>query len=90
MANLKQVREKIAEIAQREKNVELDEIQWVVKHLGENGYEVSVKSNDHQHLFRVNRIRFGVCHHNPGSKQIKPCYVREFLDTMADLGLYEP
>jgi len=89
MADLRHIRAKIAEIAQKEKNVELSEIQWVVNHLGENGYEVSTKKNGHQHLFRVNGKRFGVCHHNPGNKQIKACYVREFLDKMADLGLYE-
>jgi hypothetical protein len=89
MADIEHIRARIAEIAQRKKNVELAEIQWVINHLGTNGYEVSSRSNEHNTIFRINSLRFGVCHHNPGSKQIKACYVREFLDVMADLGLYE-
>lgn len=89
MADIRHIRARILDIAQRRKNVELQDIQWVVNHLGKNGYRVSSKSNQHQYLFRVNARRFGVCHHNPGSKQIKPCYVDEFLDAMADLDLYE-
>lgn len=27
--------------------------------------------------------------HNPGSKQLKPVYVKKFLDFMIDLGWYE-
>lgn len=89
MADIAHIREKVADIGQRRKNVELSEIEWVVIHLGKNGYEVSCRSNEHQHLFRVNGKRFGVCHHNLGNRQIKACYVDGFLDVMADLGLYE-
>ena len=89
MADLGHIRAKILEMSQRKKNVELSEIEWVVNNLKGIGYDVSVRINAHQHLFRVNGKRFGVCHHNPGGKQIKVCYVNEFLDRMADLDLYE-
>jgi hypothetical protein len=45
--------------------------------------------DNHQTLLSVNGQRFGVCHHNRGSKQIKACYVKEFLDKMEDLGIHE-
>ncbi len=89
MADIQRIRAVIAEIAKRRHNVQLAEIQWVVRvvtQLKQNGYEVSSRTNAHQHLFRVNGRRFGVCHHNPGSKPIKACCANEFLDRMADLG----
>jgi hypothetical protein len=89
MADIKQIRARIRELAQRQKNVELSEIQWVVRQLGSNGFTVSERSNDHNTMFKVNGRRFGVCHHNPGGKQIKACYVKEFLESMGEIGLYE-
>jgi hypothetical protein len=89
MADIKHVRARIAELAKQRNNVEVSDIRWVVDHLGANGYVVSAKSNDHATMFRVGGVRFGVCHHNRGSKQIKACYVDEFLEKMEDLGLYE-
>jgi hypothetical protein len=89
MADVKKIRETIAELAGRPKNVELSEIEWVVKHLGNNGHDISIRSNDHATMFRVGKRQFSVCHHNRGSKQIKACYVNEFLDAMADVGVYE-
>ena len=89
MADIKQIRAKISEIGQRPKNVQLSEITWVADHLEKNGYKVKIRTNAHQHIFRINGHRFGVCHHNPGSKQIKACYVDAFLDAMTDLKLYE-
>ena len=88
MADLKRIKDRIAELAGRPKNVELSEIEWVVNHLGNNGYNVSIRKNDHSTIW-VNKRQFGVCHHNPGNKQIKACYVSEFLDAMADVGVYE-
>jgi len=54
-----------------------------------NGYSVSSRSNDHATIFRVGKRQFSVCHHHRGNKQIKVCYVDEFLDVMEDLDLYE-
>ena len=89
MAELKKVKERIRELAGRRKNVTLSEIEWVVNQLGRNGYDVSSRDNGHQTLFRVARRRFGVASHNPGGKQIKACYVDEFIAAMIDLDLYE-
>jgi hypothetical protein len=89
MANLKQIKERIQELAGRRKNVTLSEIAWVVDQLGENGFSVGSRANGHQTLFRVNDRRFGVCGHNPGGKQIKRCYVDEFIKAMIDVGLYD-
>ena len=89
MAYLEQIKERIREIAGRRKNVVLSEIEWVVNQLGRIGYQVSSRTNGHQKLFRVGTRRFGVCCHNPGEKQIKPCYVDEFIDAMIDVELYD-
>jgi hypothetical protein len=89
MADIGHIKERIVEIGQGRRNVELSEIQWVVSHLGKNGYVVSERSNDHATLFRIDKHQFSVCHHNRGGKQVKVCYVDAFLDVMEDLGLYE-
>jgi hypothetical protein len=89
MADISHIRKRISEIARRRKNVELSDIQWVVEHLGMNGHSVSQRSNNHATLFRIGTRQFSVCHHHRGSKQIKSCYVDEFLDVMEELGLYE-
>jgi len=89
MADLKKIKERIAEIAASPKNVQSEDIEWVVTHLGNNGHNISIRRNDHAVLFRVGGCQFGLCHHNRGSKQIKACYVKEFLDAMVEVGVYE-
>ncbi len=89
MAELNRIKARIRELAVRRKNVRLVEIQSIVNQLALAGFETRSKNNGHQTLFRVGSRRFGVCCHNPGSAQIKPCYVDEFLNAMAELGLYE-
>ena len=89
MADISHIKKRISEIAERRKNVELSDIQWVVENLGMNGYSVSQRSNDHATLFRIGKRQFSVCSHHRGGKQIKVCYVVEFLDIMEEFGLYE-
>jgi hypothetical protein len=89
MADISHIKKRIAEIAQGRKNVVLSDIQWVVEHLGRNGYSVSHRGNEHWIVFRIEKRQFTVCPHHKGSKQIKVCYVEEFLDAMEDLDLYE-
>jgi hypothetical protein len=90
MADLKRVKTVIQEIGcGGRKNVTADDIRWVVKHLGQNGYTVAERKTKESILFRINGRRFGICDHNPGSKHIKPCYVDEFINAMCDLDLYE-
>lgn len=89
MADLKAVKARIAEIAGRPKNVDLSDVEWVITHLGNNGYDVAVKRNVHQVRFTVNKCQFGICCHNRGNRQIKAHYVDEFLDAMTEIGVYE-
>jgi len=89
MAGLKQIKERIRELAGRRRNVRHSEIEWVVNQLRLNGYDTGSRTNGHQTLFRVGTRRFGVATHNPGSKQVKACYVDEFVDAMTDIGLYD-
>jgi hypothetical protein len=89
MADLKQIEKRIRELAGRRRNVKLGEIEWVVKHLGLNGYDTGSRTNALQTIFWVGTLKFGVCSHNPGSKQVKACYVDEFIDAMIEIGLYD-
>ena len=85
----KRVRSLIAEITQRPKNVDFQEIEWVINKLEQLGYEVRRKRNGGHHMFYVGGERFGVVTHNPGEKQIKRCYVEEFLKAMDNLNLMD-
>jgi len=76
------VREKIREIAQRPRNVTLNEIEWVIDRLAER-YPVRIRRAG------VGDRRFILNVHNPGSKQVKPYSVHDFIDVMIDLGEYE-
>jgi hypothetical protein len=89
MAELKQIREYIREMAHRTKGVRLSEIEWVVRNLALNGYGTRSKSNGHQTIFTVDRLKFGVCSHHSGSSQVKSEYVKQFLNVMMELGLYD-
>lgn len=88
MASLERIKNAIRDIADRPKNVTVDEIEWVINQLGQF-YRVSSRTARHGKLFTVSNCRFMVCLHNPGSKQVKSCYVGVFIDAMTELGLYE-
>ena len=89
MATDEKIREKIRDIAGRRNNVAIDEIEWVVKQLGRHYPGVGWREATHGKLFRVGSRKFMVSEHNPGSSQVKACYVDEFVDAMTDLGWYE-
>ncbi|HCC57015.1 MAG TPA: hypothetical protein DEQ47_07060 [Solibacterales bacterium] len=91
MADLDKVRARIKAIAEGGRsNVTLEDIQWVVSHLGRNGYRTSVRSaGDHQQLFVVGQQIFGICTHRRGSRQLKRHYVDVFVNAMIVLELYE-
>jgi hypothetical protein len=56
----------------------------------EHGFQVrEPRRTRHGVLYGVGPVRFMVCTHNPGSKQVKGCYVDDFLNAMMELGLYE-
>jgi hypothetical protein len=87
-AKLDKVKRRIAEISSRPNNVTLYDIEWVVSRLKDLGHDVRRSDNgSHIHLFVVSGVRFSVCSHNRGQRQIKPCYVREFRDAMTELKL---
>jgi hypothetical protein len=89
MAELKKIKARIAELAARPKNVTFAEIEWVVDRLEEHGYAVRKKEWEHGVKIAINSQRFNICLHNRGSKQLKPCYVYEFINAMTELELYE-
>lgn len=88
MASPDKIRERIAEIALRRKNVTLDEIEWVVNQL-EQFHSVASRPARHGTLFRVQDQKFMVNSHSPGSKQVKGYSVDDFVDAMIELGWYE-
>jgi hypothetical protein len=88
MADLETIKEKIRNIAGRRKNVTFDEIKWVVNQLGQF-YKVSSRPARHGSLFTVGNQRFMINSHNPGSKQVKPYSVDDFINAMIELGLCE-
>jgi hypothetical protein len=90
MADLNKIRERIREIARRRQNVELSEIEWVVNQLEQQGYVVTATDARHGKLFRVGSSQpFMVNHHNRGNKQVKAYSVKDFIDRMIDLDLYD-
>ncbi|HZP64121.1 MAG TPA: hypothetical protein VFB28_11950 [Terriglobales bacterium] len=90
MASIAKIKEAIAAIGARRKNVTETEINWVMDQLKANGLDVrGPRKTTHGQLYGIANRRFGVCTHNPGSKQVKPCYVDDFIDAMIEVGLYE-
>ena len=85
MTDESRIKEAIARIAQRRSNVTLDEVKWVVRQIGGQ----VVRKTRHGYLFRVGTRRFMVNSHSPGSKQVKPYSVDDFIAAMVDLGWYE-
>ena len=88
MADLGAIKKTIRRIAGRRKNVTFDEIQWVVNQLGQF-YKVGSRSATHGVLFTVVIQMFMINSHNPGSKQVKPYSVDDFINAMIELELYE-
>jgi len=87
------LRERIAEIIGRPRNVTHDEIEWVMNQLRSKGYTVKQRKARHGHLWSISMgsecVRFIVNVHNPGSKQVKQYSVADFADAMMKLGWYD-
>jgi len=72
MATLEKVKEKISDIAEHRKNTTAVEIEWVVSQLPRLGFAVrEPRKTRHGVLYGVGPVRFMICTHNPGSKQVK-------------------
>ena len=90
MSTIEKLKETIADIAQRRKNVSASEIDWVVDQLKQHGFDVrDPRKTRHGVLYGVGSVRFSICTHHPGGKQVKACYIDDFVDAMTELGLYE-
>jgi hypothetical protein len=90
MADLKKIKATIKEIAGRRANVTIQEIEWVVSQLKQNGYKTeSHTAGDHQTIFTVETEIFGICTHHRGGRQLKRWYVNAFMNAMIKLGLYD-
>jgi len=88
MPNMEKIKQSIREIAGRKQNVTLAEIERVMSQLKDH-CAVSSVENDHQRMYAIDGVRFGICTHHPGTKQIKAIYVKQFLRAMAETGWYE-
>jgi hypothetical protein len=88
MADLEKIKERIQDIAQRPRNVELSEIEWVANNLANCGYAVKSKDARHGKLFQVNGQTFMVNHHT-GNKQVRSYSVKDFISAMIELSLYD-
>ncbi len=90
MADEEKIRRTIREIAQRPKNVTMQEIEWVVNQLKAYMNVAEPRKAKHGWLFRVGDAHpFMVNSHNPGSKQVKEYSVKDFLNVMIEIGWYE-
>jgi hypothetical protein len=85
---LARIKDDIAELATRPRAVRLEEIDRIVNQLNLAGYKTNRRPITHGTLFRVEDQIFSATNHNPGSSQIKPKYVENFLEAMTALGLY--
>jgi hypothetical protein len=88
MAEIDKIKERIAELASRPKNVTKEEIEWVVNQL-KPFHKVTSRKARHGALFSVDGKKFMVNHHNPGQKQVKKYSVDDFLEVLMELGWYE-
>lgn len=89
MPDIERLKRDIRDIANRPKAVAFEEIERIVNQLQLLGYSANSRPTKHGYIFRVDDEIFHVSKHNPGSSQLKVCYVREFLGAMINLGLYE-
>jgi len=89
MAKPERIINEIMELAARPKAVRLSEIERIVSQLGLVGYSVKSRPVRHGILFTVNEETFMVCGHTPGDSHVKAYGVKNFLEAMINLGIYE-
>jgi hypothetical protein len=88
MEFVERIKEEILEVSQRRKNVTLEEILRIASRL-EGLCTVKQRSTSHGVILQFNHLTIHVATHHPGSRQLKACYVDQFLDVMAELGLFD-
>lgn len=84
------IRAAIAKIAQGPRSVHFSDIDWVMTHLRDDlGYRVRQTGQNKHYTYVVEDLQpFQVCDHHRGQPHLKIGYVKGFLATMIDLGLY--
>ena len=88
MASAEKIRARIKELGTRPKNVTLSDIEWVMTQLDQFA-QVTLLKNVHAYMWTVDGEPFSVCTHHKGSKQLKPVYIKNFLNAMITTGWYE-
>ena len=89
MAKPERIIRDVMELASRPKALRFSEIERIVNQLGLVGFSVSSRPVRHGKLFTVNGEPFMVCGHTPGDSHVKAYGVRNFLQAMTTLGIYE-
>jgi len=88
MASMDSIKRTIKDIAGRPRNVRYEEIDRIVRQLGDF-YKVKSRRATHGTLFTVGNQHFMVSPHNPGSNQVKKYCVDDFIGAMVELGIYD-
>jgi hypothetical protein len=89
MADIERVKGAIGELAGRPKSVRFGEIERIANQLESLGYRVDKRRLSDGWIFSIDGKKFSVVTHNRGQSQLKPYYVRSFLEVMMELGLYD-
>jgi hypothetical protein len=86
MASQEKLRAVIAELINRPKNVDYEEIAWVLTQLGSG----PPRKTRHLLLFKIPGCteKLALNQHNNGKPHLPPYCVAEFRDRMMELGLY--
>ena len=84
MPSSSRIREQIADIIGRPRNVRFSEIKRIMDQLN-----ATERTAAHGQLFNVNGRRVMINKHNNGKETIPKYSVDEFRDAMIELGLYE-
>lgn len=84
MPSSSKIREQVADIISRPRNVRYEEIKRIMDLLN-----ATERTTAHGQLFNVNGRRFMINKHNHGKETIPKYSVDAFRDAMIDLGLYE-
>ena len=78
----------ILEISQSRRNVTNDDMLRVLNRLA-TIVPVTIRDTGHGLMVTLPNAILRICTHHKGSKQIKVCYVNNFLDAMRELGFFE-
>jgi hypothetical protein len=87
MAPQEKLRKRISELVSRRKNVECEEIEWVLKQINAIGRKAR-----HGVIYKIPGCTSPLMlnEHNNGKDHLPPDCVDGFRDRMAELGLYAP